>query len=373
MNHIKTYMNSLGRATRTALLGLVVIFVSAGIAQAATTISTDIDTGGALTVAGAATLNGNMVFGNALSDTLTLGVATTTYSDTSTLSSGNMNGTTLTSVLFVPKASTATDGASYHKLVSVGDVTGNTAFGFGATTAPTVGFMASFGRTVAAASGTFTDTGLDARAINKLDNSNATYTLQGAYIKASNYAGANLANLKGLFVEAISSGTITGSSYGIDIGTSGSTITSLLHMSSGLATYGIDMNGATFGTSDIRLKNGNTISNSAAGLIKFTGSQVLDVNVTPQSIADSGTIAVGTQAVQRVSASTAASKTGVILAVGTADGQVITLLNVSSGAYTFTFAASGTSHVATGATLILQPGASMTLVWDATSSLWYPN
>ena len=48
MTSIKTYLNSLGRGVRTAILALAVVFVSAGIAQAATTISTNISTAGTL-------------------------------------------------------------------------------------------------------------------------------------------------------------------------------------------------------------------------------------------------------------------------------------------------------------------------------------
>lgn len=56
MISIKTYLNSLGRTTRTIILALAVIFVSAGIAQAATTISTNILTGGTLGVTGLSSL-----------------------------------------------------------------------------------------------------------------------------------------------------------------------------------------------------------------------------------------------------------------------------------------------------------------------------
>ena len=55
MNSIKTYLNSLGRATRTTILALAVVFVSAGIAQAATTISTSILTNGTLGATGVST------------------------------------------------------------------------------------------------------------------------------------------------------------------------------------------------------------------------------------------------------------------------------------------------------------------------------
>ena len=50
MNSIKKYLNSLGRGARFVVLSLAVVFVSAGIAQAATTISTNISTGGTLTM-----------------------------------------------------------------------------------------------------------------------------------------------------------------------------------------------------------------------------------------------------------------------------------------------------------------------------------
>jgi len=55
MNRIKTYLGHVTKTTRTILLGLAVIFVSAGIAQAATTISTSILTNGTLGVTGVST------------------------------------------------------------------------------------------------------------------------------------------------------------------------------------------------------------------------------------------------------------------------------------------------------------------------------
>ena len=58
MNRIKSYLNNLGKGTRVFVLSLAVVFVSAGIAQAATTISTSVSTGGTLSVTGLATLLG---------------------------------------------------------------------------------------------------------------------------------------------------------------------------------------------------------------------------------------------------------------------------------------------------------------------------
>ena len=68
MNRIKTYLVSMTRTGRTVIIGLAVIFVSAGVAQAATTISTSITTAGdisttgsgTLTVAGATTLSSTL-------------------------------------------------------------------------------------------------------------------------------------------------------------------------------------------------------------------------------------------------------------------------------------------------------------------------
>lgn len=66
MNSIKTYVNNLGRATRAILLGLMVVFISAGIAQAATTISTNVQTDGTLSVTGVSTLTGAVTANGAL-------------------------------------------------------------------------------------------------------------------------------------------------------------------------------------------------------------------------------------------------------------------------------------------------------------------
>ena len=71
MNDIKTYIQNLGRGARTAIFALAVVFISAGVAQAATTISTNIFTGGTLGALGVST------FGATASTTIsTAGVLT---------------------------------------------------------------------------------------------------------------------------------------------------------------------------------------------------------------------------------------------------------------------------------------------------------
>lgn len=163
------------------------------------------------------------------------------------------DGTTLSSIKLVPTPSVATGSINYHKLVCIGDETGTTAYGFGDVAKPTTGVMASFGRTIAATSA-ITDTGLDIRAINKLDNSATTYNLQGAYIKAKDYSGAKLANLTGLFIETVADGTISGSSIALKIGSDATTLTNAIDMSSAVVTNG----------ADIKLSSGLTIGSGSA-------------------------------------------------------------------------------------------------------------
>lgn len=110
---------------------------------------------------------------------------------------------------------------------------------------------------------------------------------------------------------------------------------------------------------------------------KITVSKRLDVAAgfastpaTVQNVDTGGTITLPTAGItKRVATSSAADKTGVILTAGTVDGQFLHLLNVSANS--LTFAASGTSNVALGASAAIAAGARMSLIWDSTSSMWY--
>lgn len=68
-------------------------------------------------------------------------------------------------------------------------------------------------------------------------------------------------------------------------------------------------------------------------------------------------------------ANNAGSFTGLILQAGSFDGQRITIINRGTGSYTF--AASGTSHVADGASDVIAASTAATYVWSASTSLWY--
>lgn len=153
-------------------------------------------------------------------------------SDINNILPDQLSGTILSAILITPRASVATTGASYHKLVGIGDITGTTAFGFGDPTKPTTGIMASFGRT-AVATGNITDTALDVRAINKLTNT-GTNNIQGAYVKAKNYdTGTVGGNLIGAYIETVNDGTVTGETIGLKLGKDTGTMTADIQFTNG--------------------------------------------------------------------------------------------------------------------------------------------
>ncbi len=90
---------------------------------------------------------------------------------------------------------------------------------------------------------------------------------------------------------------------------------------------------------------------------------------TVQVIANGNTITLPTTGFNKLITSSAGSVTGIILTVGRFDGEMLTLIKTDAGSATF--ATSGTSHVADGASAVLATLTRMTLVWDAGSSLWY--
>jgi len=157
------------------------------------------------------------------------------FGEADTISSNVTSGTTLSKVKIAPPASEATTGVNYQKLVTIGDETGTTPYGFGDVTKPTTGLQASFGRTAVATS-TQTDTGLDVRVINKLTNTGVN-VLQGAYIKAKNYAGATVGKLVGLKVEVVTDGTVTNGGTGIEIATDGTTLNCEILFSTGAKLF----------------------------------------------------------------------------------------------------------------------------------------
>jgi hypothetical protein len=164
-----------------------------------------------------------------------------------------LEGTLLSSIKFIPKASVATATVTRHVLFAAGELTGTTAFGMGDVAKPTYGAMFSFGRTIAATDAwTGTDTALDVRMLNKIAN-NAAYAMQGAYIKAKNYSTGTVGVMRGLFVECVADGTET-SSVALKLGSDGSAITHAIDMDDCVVTNG----------ADIKLSSGLTIGSGSA-------------------------------------------------------------------------------------------------------------
>lgn len=109
---------------------------------------------------------------------------------------------------------------------------------------------------------------------------------------------------------------------------------------------------------------------SSNGLGTWTVGQ--DVYVTSgasvQTVATGNTVTVGANiTVNKVT--TGGAVTGVIMPVGTTDGQTVTVLNTSANSVTM--AAAGTSHVADGASCVIPANRQFTFTWESTGSLWY--
>ncbi len=93
-------------------------------------------------------------------------------------------------------------------------------------------------------------------------------------------------------------------------------------------------------------------------------------NDSPQALSNASTILVGTDGNYGAIPVTATGNvTGIILEAPTAAWSKITVVNQS--AFTVTFAASGTSHVADGVTSLIPMLSAQDFVYDNNTSLWY--
>lgn len=86
-----------------------------------------------------------------------------------------------------------------------------------------------------------------------------------------------------------------------------------------------------------------------------------------QALSSSGTIAVGTLGVSKIS--TSGAVTGVILAAGTTDGQTIEVINTSANS--ITMAAKATSNVADGTSCVIAANTARRFIWEGTGAVWY--
>jgi hypothetical protein len=207
--------------------------------------------------------------------------------------------------------------------------------------------------------------------------------------------GGGASNSAGTSVTAGGVVTITsgaGGASGINSGTAGAAGTTTLRGATGGAATGTGSTGGAGGAVNITGGTGGAgvTTGGAGGIITLTpgavgagGTPLLGKILlagptaspvtTAQDLTGTDTVTLPTTGIiKRVNPT--ASRTGGIITVGRHDGEILILMNVATAAnaYTWTLNATpATSHCAK-ATVVLTAGASLALVWDATSSLWYP-
>jgi hypothetical protein len=106
-----------------------------------------------------------------------------------------------------------------------------------------------------------------------------------------------------------------------------------------------------------------------SNVFAYQGAYGGKVSATAVAVASSGTIATKGLSVTRVNP--AAAVTAVILEKGEVSGQVVTVVNEATGANSVTFAATGTSFVADGASTAIAGLTSKSYVWNATAGKWF--
>lgn len=113
----------------------------------------------------------------------------------------------------------------------------------------------------------------------------------------------------------------------------------------------------------------NRINYDNKGSIIMAGALSVGQSSTTPDPGNSGTVATAAKGVSRITPT--ANETGLILAVGTQPGQMVTVSNNSSSFYC-TWATSATSHILgeLGGTFPLYPNSSQSFVWDSVLSLW---
>ncbi len=204
--------------------------------------------------------------------------------------------------------------------------------------------------------------------------SGAGATGNGGAVGVTGGAAASTAGTGGAVLSKGGLGTTTGAGGAstVEGGTGGAT------GSGGLATLKGGASAGAGGTAGaVNIDSGAATGGTGAGITIGT-TNALSVTLgktvwTPSAVQDvagaGGTILIPTLTSTKRITATGSAGTGTILGVGTVDGQVITLLNVSANSVTF--AAAGTSNVADGASSIMAALTANTYVWDATTTKWY--
>ena len=289
----------------SAILSFLFVFL---VVSAATTISTNISTGGTLSVTGASTLTGNTTVGG------TLGVTGASTLTGNTTVAGTLGVTGLTSLgqasstrfsvfdtAYFGGTSTTTIDSEGNISVASGEVGASKTRATGATGS----FQAVWGDTTyqgAAGTGSFYHAGMMGNFLGDTLTNTEAVTHAGVIGKYSVTTGDDIVGTKaglvgeletdiGDFAVAAILGGDTGAitpraAYGIQYFNS----TAASKFDFGLDLFHAETTGYTnsavdFGTADIRLQNGETISNGTDGTITTSGYLVKSVNTALTALA----------------------------------------------------------------------------------------
>ena len=102
--------------------------------------------------------------------------------------------------------------------------------------------------------------------------------------------------------------------------------------------------------------------------VEVIEAKLVGESATAQVLVNAATIAV-TSAQSTYRVNPAGNVTGIIVSVGTAPGQQVTIINES--AFSVTMDVVGTSHVADGVSTVIAANRAARLSWDAATSKWY--
>jgi hypothetical protein len=167
-------------------------------------------------------------------------------------------------------------------------------------------------------------------------------------------------------------GTVTAKGD-ILVGTASATLTNLAVSTDGLSIVAdsSQLSGVRWGQPTVLVRNQASLAAAASmtATPAFWTQQIIE-SAAAAATATSGTITTTGVTVARISP--AGAITGVILqALVLGNSPIVTVLNEAVAANTVTFAASGTSNVADGASDVIAGLTARTFVWDSFTSLWY--
>jgi hypothetical protein len=116
--------------------------------------------------------------------------------------------------------------------------------------------------------------------------------------------------------------------------------------------------------------NGNL---TILGNAKFGQLQMAQATGTVQTLATGNTVNIPAN-VSAIRVTAAAAVTGIIIPAATgAPGAMLCVIHEGAAANTITFAASGTSNVADGASDVITGPSAALFIWDNVTLLWYRN